>query len=452
MITLKVVLKNRENKEGKKLIQIRKTTPIDVIENGKKKKKSQLIVKGIGISIFEKDFLPSKQRVRVTAENATLINETIEKFIDEMSKGEVSNITDDNSFITYWENHIIQLKKEGGIANAKRLNSSFNNFKSFLNGADISFKNITRELMVDYYGFIKIKYSNNNTRTMEIKKIKVIVNKALKADKILINPFQNFEKMKKDEVKNKSLSKQQFDIIKNAKGLSKSSAKARNLWLSSFYLQGMRIGDILSTLRFSNLRNISTVNYTMRKSKSEMCIPLSSDLLTLIIEANDGRYELETKTPIDQLKEMVAKYPNDFVYPYLVAGVDDKTSTNKKGETISAAENILSHIGTFTSLNNDRLEQLVKDLDLKVDLKNHTSRHTYAKLLLNSGIGGLYELSKSMGHHSLTVTESYIKSLSDEEALDRNTKFFMSLNAKKKLPTEASLTSTVKEIDNPMGW
>lgn len=73
------------------------------------------------------------------------------------------------------------------------------------------------------------------------------------------------------------------------------------------------------------------------------------------------------------------------------------------------------------------VEQLLVDIKNRagitgVRVSAHTFRHTFARMYLEQG-GGIYKLSRLMGHSSVEVTEEYLKDFKMRAARQEQGKF-----------------------------
>ena len=87
---------------------------------------------------------------------------------------------------------------------------------------------------------------SNNSITKHLKILRAILNDALKSEFIKDNPMKTMH-LKEESTPQRHLSQSEFDKLKNAKfPVGGGLDKARDLFVASYYMAGMRFGDILS--------------------------------------------------------------------------------------------------------------------------------------------------------------------------------------------------------------
>jgi integrase len=56
--------------------------------------------------------------------------------------------------------------------------------------------------------------------------------------------------------------------------------------------------------------------------------------------------------------------------------------------------------------------------NLESDISSHVSRHSFTNLLLNMDNVNLYDISQSLGHKNISITENYIQSGFNNKKID----------------------------------
>ncbi len=110
------------------------------------------------------------------------------------------------------------------------------------------------------------------------------------------------------------------------------------------------------------------------------------------------------------------KKPIDFIFPGL------KT---KKFEDIDGKNDFTKiSVEQYKAIKNativyDRKLKLVGEIcKIKTNLSSHVSRHSYTSLLLNMDNVNLYDISQSLGHKNITITQNYIQSGFNNKKID----------------------------------
>lgn len=420
MKTVKPMLRDQPAKDGNYGIYIR------VIENRKIRKY------GIKEKVGKSYWNDKKGEVLKSHPDAIRINKIIRGKI-ELLGGEIDlltndkNIGNDESFIQYWEKHNRKLLIEGSIGNYRKMGSSLNLFKEYLNGKDILFSQMTKDRMYSYLHFLREKYDNQNTIQSYFKKLKRVVNVAIQDERIITDPFIKFEKIPSQPVISKSLNSYEFKKMMKS-DLSPDALKGRDIFLTLFYMQGCRVGDLL-LMKISNLE-LTTIEYKMKKTGHKIIIPLSPDLINLILKLNGEKYKLSSSWMVGQLNELKKDYKNEYMFPFLKNGVHNVERINREGVLLSAQVNEYNYMMTFTTIINKWLKTLSDELGFKIT--SHSARHTYSQMMIDNG-ATVYELKKFLNHQSLNTTEKYLKSLNTDESLRKNIEFYMKIKQSKKL-------------------
>lgn len=107
---------------------------------------------------------------------------------------------------------------------------------------------------------------------------------------------------------------------------------------------------------------------------------------------------------------------NEFVFPILdnndFKNIDDKNDftkiTEKQYKTVKHA----------TIVYDRKLKKLQKACQVNTLLTSHVARHSFTNLLLTMNDVNLYDLSQSLGHSSITITQNYISNGFNLEKVD----------------------------------
>ena len=71
-------------------------------------------------------------------------------------------------------------------------------------------------------------------------------------------------------------------------------------------------------------------------------------------------------------------------------------------------------LSRFNSSVNRTLKKLISKTSIKKDVSFHTSRHTFATILISSGVN-VFTVSKLLGHKDIDSTLVYAKVISEEK-------------------------------------
>ena len=152
----------------------------------------------------------------------------------------------------------------------------------------------------------------------------------------------------------------------------KSQMHARNIWLTSFYLAGIRISDIIN-LKWKDIYD-GRLNYVMGKNKKVVSFKIPAKANTII------EFYKEDRT-------------GTYVFPYLKDeyGTDEKVLNSKTR--------------SFNSLINKQLGKIAADLKIDKSLTMHISRHSFGQIAGDKIAPQL--LQKLYRHSDLKTTIGY---------------------------------------------
>ena len=221
----------------------------------------------------------------------------------------------------------------------------------------LPFKEITNEFNLKYQKYLNDNYKPNSSNIMYIGFI-TIMNEAKKQG-FIIN-FQ-FDKILKTEKTHRDfLTINELNLFLNA---DTKYNEYKNAFLFSCFT-GLRISD-LSKLTFNDIVN-NEIIIRQTKTNEPLRIPLPNDMIDFI---NSKREKNNIK---------IFDLPNDL------------TNINKY------------------------IKQIAKQVGITKNISFHTSRHTFAVLLLSQGID-IYTVSKLLGHTDIKTTQIYADIVSESK-------------------------------------
>ena len=159
----------------------------------------------------------------------------------------------------------------------------------------------------------------------------------------------------------------------------------RNAFLFSFYNAGIRISDILQ-IRWKNIIKNRLV-YQMHKTSRFLSIKLKEKPLAILEFYKSDNQE-------------------DFIFPFLLHYVD-----------YSDKKFLFDQLGAKTALINKYLKEVARAAKIDKNISTHTARHSFADIARKK-TDNIYNLSKTLGHSGLKITEAYLASF-DEDAVDK---------------------------------
>lgn len=222
-----------------------------------------------------------------------------------------------------------------------------------------------------------------NTVHKDLKTIRAIYYRAIREGLVSkeSNPFFIF-KLTLVPVERPKLTMDEVNLLANA-NLVGLMQEVRDIFMLCLYSGGMRIGDALR-LKVSNI-DVNTLDYRMSKTGKLKRLTLIPNALNIL----EGY--------------MTDKGLHQYIFPFL---------TERKDEI-----EIARQVAAKTALINKYLKKVAKTCGIDKSLSTHIARHTFADLARKNG-ASLYDISKTLGHSSLKITEQYLSSF-DEETTSR---------------------------------
>jgi integrase len=283
---------------------------------------------------------------------------------------------------------ISDLNSQGRVSTSRVYRDTRNSLMKFKSKLNIM--EITPDFLKKYEIHMISKGKSVTTVGIYLRHLRSIYNQAIDAEIIdrKYYPFgKNKYQIKAPRNIKKALTIEQIKSIieyKVEEGANQHLAK--DMWLFSYYCNGMNIKDILN-LKFKNIdkevihfERIKTIN-TIQNPK-----PI---IVSLIPQAQDiiNRWKKKERSP------------NDFVFPVLKKTMTEEDKMKIKNQFVKIINKYMKRIGI--------------DIGYDKPLTTYSARHSYATILKRSG-APLGFISESLGHKSLQTTEAYLDSFEDD--------------------------------------
>lgn len=289
---------------------------------------------------------------------------------------------------TLFDRRIKKLNEEGKVSTGRTYQDARNSLKKFK--SRLKLVDVTPGFLSKYESHMISKGKSMTTISIYVRHLRTIFNQAIDAGFIDRKhyPFgKNRYQPKAPRNIKKALTVAQIKGIIDyqvAEGTNQHLAK--DMWLLSYYCNGMNIKDIIH-LRFKNIEN-DTIYYERLKTSSTNQTP-KPIIVALIPEA----------------KEIISRWkrkkrgPNSLVFPVLKDSMSEQDKLMVKNQFIKTINKYMKRIG--------------EDIGYDKPLTTYAARHSYATILKRSG-APLGFISESLGHKSLQTTEAYLDSFEDE--------------------------------------
>ena len=278
--------------------------------------------------------------------------------------------------------HITNLKKENRYGYANSFDDACKSVKTFSNNKRLTFADITPNWLNRYENWLIKEGKSMATAGVYTRALRRLFNIALQEHGVKADyPFRKF-KPRTATANKRALTPKQISTIMNYQPPEGKKGRqfARDLFLFSFFANGMNIGDILR-LKYKNIQDEEIV-FLREKTKNKRSV-------------------VKIRVPLIQtLKDIINRWgrKNLSEEVYIFPVLDGSMNEERKKEVI---------INTRSNLNK-RLKRIAKDLKFG-HLSTVHARHSYATIMKNSGASTEY-IQEMLGHSSVNVTQNYLDS------------------------------------------
>jgi integrase len=283
-------------------------------------------------------------------------------------------------------------ERVGTAANYKAARNSLSTYT----GGKLLFSHVNQDFLMKYEKSMIGEGKSTTTIGIYLRELRTIVNKAIgeNAFKREDYPFGHgkYQIPSSSNIK-KALDKGEIRKIFDYKGKKGSwEERARDFWVFSYLCNGINMKDI-ALLKWKNVdgdhiefKRAKTAN-TRRTDSMPIKIYLTKESRNIINRQGDGEGS-----------------PENFIFPIL----DKKMSAKAQRATISQ----------FIKMVNTYMANIGKELKMGKKLNTYSARHSYATVLMHSGVTTEF-ISGQLGHTSIRTTQSYLDSFGND-AIKKN--------------------------------
>lgn len=254
---------------------------------------------------------------------------------------------------------------------------------------NLSIHDITPEFLKSYEIFMLSNKKSPTTIGIYLRHLRAIINQAIEKEFLDRKnyPFgKNRYQIKAPRNIKKALTIEQIKQIMEFEVESGSTPQlAKDMWLLSYFCNGMNIKDILS-LRHSNLLT-DTLHYDRAKTSKTIQNPkpIAVSLLPQSLE-------------IIERWAQQGKGKDDYLFPVFNKGMSEERKNAVKQQ--------------FVKTVNQHMKKIGEAIGFDKPLTTYAARHSFATVLKRSG-ASIELISESLGHQSLQTTEAYLDSFED---------------------------------------
>lgn len=293
-------------------------------------------------------------------------------------KKEISAPLNKTTFKELSESYLQEIKGNGKLTRYASDKVRVDHLVRFAKNSYLTFKEIDEAFLRRFMSYLKVsKKLSQRSIVNNLVVIRTLYNRAIKqgmvgrkhypfgADKIRIK-FPETEKV--------GLSIEEIKEIEALENLNKQENHARNVWLFSFYLAGMRVSDVLQ-IRWSDIYD-DRLHYRMNKNNKLLSLKLPEKLLPILKQYDLGK-----------ASEM------DFIFPEM-----------KKAKTENP-QDVFAKTKTATKKFNKYLTLIAEKAKIDKKITMHIARHSFGNIAGDKI--PIQMLQKLYRHSSITTTINY---------------------------------------------
>ena len=294
--------------------------------------------------------------------------------VDDLAN-EIQQLPTSQSVFMFFRQQIAKKEQMQCVGTKNNYTNAVNRFIEFRNQKDLTFSQMTADMMEMYQAWLWNRGVGQNTVSFYLRTLRTLHHKALEAGQATSNDI--FAHVQTANVRTAKRAISVKDIRKIEKlDLPRGSSldKARDMFLFSFYLRGMAFVD-MAFLKKSDLK-CGLVSYNRRKTHQNLNIEWIKPMQAII-----DKYAEQTKD-------------SPYMLPILTGKETSPYTQYRKVEYNT----------------NYNLKKIGKMIGLKIPLTTYVARHTWASIALHMNIP-IATISEGMGHNSYKTTQIYLESI-----------------------------------------
>lgn len=280
----------------------------------------------------------------------------------------------------FMEKLIVELKEGHRDGTAHVYRSTLNRLRKFVNGREISFRQLTPEWLARFEQRLLADQLSWNTVSTYMRMLRSVYNQALECGIAVYVPrlFSKVHTGVNCPVKRAVSPEVICQLMTAKKKLPERLSFSRDIFVLLFLLRGMPFVD-LAFLRKRDLQG-NVITYHRHKTGRRMSVVVCPEAM-----------------------EIIGKYKNVFPdTPYLFPIIQNP------------GKDEYGQYSRMLRLENHRLLQVARSLQIKERLSTYTARHTWATTALRQNYNSNL-ICDAMGHSSVKVTETYFQPFKEAE-------------------------------------
>jgi integrase/recombinase XerD len=347
------------------------------------------------LSALDKSQTPEKRRQikeykllfdKVFVKATAMLNEIIDFSFEEFEQKMFGIRKSINCVFDVYEITIAKMRLENRVSTANNYMSSMRSLQLFK--PHLTFKEVTPIFLNSFEKWFLAKGGSISTVGIYLRPLRAILNFAIE-EKLMNQDDYPFSKRKYQipACKNtkKALTAEEINSIYNYNALPNTWwQKAKDLWLFSFFANGLNMKDIAHLKKsniedeFIRVRRQKTIHST-RNSSKQISIFLSDDLKQIISRSQSSKSE------------------------YIFQLINDQQDAVAQHKAITQ---VIKMVNRYMGL-------IAKEIGIDKHITTYFARHSYATVLKRKGVSTEY-ISESLGHSNLKTTASYLDSFEDD--------------------------------------
>ena len=382
--SVKVTLRKKPNKEGKYPLAVRIT----------KDRRTSYLYTGQFIDLKHWD--DTERIVRKSHPNAVRLNnlllaklsEANKKLLElqttkddissEQIKKEITAPLNKTTFKELSESYLQEIKANGKLTRYASDKVRVDHVLRFAKNNYLTFKEIDEAFLRRFMSYLKVSRKLSQRSVVNnLVVIRTLYNRAIKQGMVDRKhyPFGSDKiRIKFPETEKVGLTIKEIQEIDGLDNLNKQEGHARNVWLFSFYLAGMRVSDVLQ-IKWSDIYD-DRLHYRMNKNDKLLSLKIPEKLLPIL-----EHYEVDKASN------------TDFIFPEM-----------KKANTESI-QDVFAKTKTATKKFNNYLKSIAAKAKINKKITMHIARHSFGNIAGDKI--PIQMLQKLYRHSSITTTINY---------------------------------------------
>ncbi|MBL7813245.1 MAG: site-specific integrase [Bacteroidetes bacterium] len=283
-------------------------------------------------------------------------------------------------------------REQGRISTSQLAATIAKSLDDFNNGQKLSLKSINPALLRKYENWLLNKQVSRATVGIYTREMRTIFNHAIKSGDFPSELYPFGEGKYQPPTGQKIKQALSIDDIRAIAAYpaneENKEAYCRDLWLFCYLCNGMNLKDA-AHLKYKNMTG-NRLHFVREKTKltnrmeKKLMVPLTKPVLEIMQRWGNQPPKAES-----------------FIFPILEAG--------------DTPEDVRRKVSNMNGLVTDSMRRIAKALELNVqNITANSARDAFATISEHQG-RPLSDISQSLGHSSISVTQHYLASFSDDE-------------------------------------